>query len=177
MHTDWSKYSIDQIKTGTDEKGNRLLLAFNKEYREIFGHEPCHTCGSWAEKAKKFLNQVNTMSKVENSGYVLKKMYEGVTLEFGGNPISNRNLTDKIAKQLIEKHPKGAGLFLKIPEVKEKPNDDPFAGKKKADLQEWAKSLDLDDSGNVAELKARIEEKLAEGSQGKEGDGEGNQGE
>ena len=39
--------------------------------------------------------------------------------------------------------------------------EDPFKGKKKDDLIEWAESLELDSSGTMAELKERISEKVA----------------
>jgi hypothetical protein len=160
----WLDKTAEQIKTGTDEKGTRLVLAFQSDYKKIFGQgaECCHTCPSFTAKVQKYKQTITKMKEVDNSGFKLKAKYEGIQVPFGSKPVSNVNLTDAKAKEIIKNHPKGVELFDKLPEgfEVESENEPTFEelvnNMKKDDLVAKAEELNIDASGNVKELKARI---------------------
>ena len=59
------------------------------------------------------------MKETIKCDYVLHAKYNGIQLGRNGQPIRNGEMTNKIAKELLEKHPRGAALFSKMPEIKE----------------------------------------------------------
>lgn len=113
----WKKYQAKEVLSGNDENGNRLISLFAKEYKKITGDDICPSCHDFSEKFKKFINRIEAMSKSENknSGFVLKPMYDNITL-FGSNKYyNNATLTDDLALELLEKHPRGKELFQSVP--------------------------------------------------------------
>lgn len=169
MYQKWLKYTAVEVKTGTDENGNRLLSQFAADYKSVFNNDICPNCKSFNTNYQKFLTHTKTMEKVNNSGYVLKKKYENIPLKFGSSIyLNNQNLTDKHAKTLLENHPRGKDLFDVIPtgtqtdvvsdEVKSLVDDNT-----KAELVVLAESLGLEDvSGNKTEIATLIVEKQSE---------------
>lgn len=114
----WEKYQADQVLKGNDENGNRLVSSFARDYRIVMGVDLCLSCSSFGEKFKNFIKKLETMSKnpVKNSGFVIKKMFENITLHGSRKYYNNANLSDDDALELLEKHPKGEGLFDRLPE-------------------------------------------------------------
>lgn len=108
----------------------------------------------------------------QNSGYVLKAKYNGIPLSFG-SPIlvTNANLTDEIAQNLLKNHKRGALLFDKIPEgATSKPagSEDALKALKKEsreDLNAKATELGIENPEELpnkeAVAKAILETKLA----------------
>lgn len=94
--------------------------------------------------------------KPKNSGYALKAKYEGIPTSFGSRKLAyNHNLTDEMAKELVENHPAGEKLFDVIPEKTEgEESDEEFESshrvkelldsKNRDELNEIAKELELD---------------------------------
>lgn len=112
---DWKNYKADEVKSGFDENGNRLFSLFAQDYQKVFSSEICPTCNDFPAKFQNFLNKT-IMSNTE-SKFKLKKMYDGIPLEFGSNiHVTNANLTDELALQLANKHPRGLELFEVYPE-------------------------------------------------------------
>ena len=115
---DWLQYTPDQIKNEANEQGVRLLSLFSSDYKAVTGKTLCASCRGLREKINEYHQKKIEMDTKEKCDYKLKKMYEGIPLEFGSQVhVSNRNLTNKLAKQLIAKHPKGVALFEVFPEA------------------------------------------------------------
>lgn len=178
----WDKYTAEQIRTGADDDGNRLVIAFCRDFKELFGAsaECCHSCPSFPDKVRKFKLKYTSMEKVENSGFKLKAKYEGIQMGFNGDPVSNGNLTDERAIKLLKNHPAGEGLFDQIPEdwesLTSEDTGETFEKKVKAlnksGLIALAESLNLETDGTVKELKARIIENGEEPKETSEDTGE-----
>lgn len=120
---DWHKYTAAVVKSGSDESGSRFLSEFARDYKAKTGKDLCPTC-KFESNYPKYLNEMSE-EKI-NSGYVLKKMYEGIPLDaFKSNiRVSNRNLTDEYAEFLLANHGRGEDLFEKMPERKKGQNKD-----------------------------------------------------
>lgn len=124
----WVEIDMDVIFDGNDEDGNRYRTQFLKDYRDIFQPEEinagCRRC--LKDYYFKLIKFQETMSKdKKKSGYVLKLKYQGIPLKFGSRIfVTNANMTDKIGKELLKNHPRGAMLFDKIPETKPKKDKD-----------------------------------------------------
>ena len=114
----WKKYQAKEIQSGNDENGNRLISSFAKDYRAIMQSDICPSCNDFVEKYQNFIKKLENMSKtvIKNSGFVLKQMYDNITLHGSQCYYNNATLTDEQALQLLEKHPKGEGLFDVLPE-------------------------------------------------------------
>ena len=114
----WKLYQATEVLTGKDGNGNRLISLFAKDYKTIMQNDICPSCNDFEIKYQNFINKLENMSKVEikNSGFSLKPMYENITLHGSQVYFNNSNLTDELAIQLLEKHPKGEGLFDLLPE-------------------------------------------------------------
>ena len=114
----WKKYQAIEVLTGNDENGNRLISIFAKEYKVIMHNDICPSCNDFEIKYQNFLNKLEIMSKTEikNSGFSLKPAYDNITLHGSQIYFNNANLTDELAIQLIENHPKGEELFDLLPE-------------------------------------------------------------
>ncbi|WP_462250431.1 hypothetical protein [Ekhidna sp.] len=164
---EWQSYKIEEIKTGSDESGNRLALQFCQDYKDLFGPDAhcCHTCPSFENKINKYIQKISTMKEVKNSGFELKPMYNGIQPKFGAAPVSNGNLTDEKAIELINEHPKGKDLFEKLPDNIDELMEGGDSGQTfdqqvnsllKPQLVQVATALELETEGNVKELKARI---------------------
>jgi len=133
--SDWLSIQKETIFTGKDEKGNRYLSRFLSDYKKAFNLEDinagCKKClDEYYKKMTKHLREMSKSNKnPQNSGYVLKAKYNGIPLKFG-SPIlvTNANITDEMAKDLLKNHKKGEDLFEKIPEGNSKPqgSDDPL---------------------------------------------------
>lgn len=54
--------------------------------------------------------------KIVKCDFVLKAKYNGIQLGTNGQPIRNGEMNNKIARELLLKHPAGALLFDKMPE-------------------------------------------------------------
>ena len=117
MFEKWKEYTANDVLRQTDKNANRLLSSFARDYKKVFNRDICPSCKDFNQKFQEFLNHTKTMSqKKNNSGYVLKKMYENIPLAFGSNIyVNNQNLTDAYAKKLLKNHPRGEELFSAIP--------------------------------------------------------------
>lgn len=113
----WDNLSNDEIINGKNADGVSYLGLFLNDYTIRFKPtEPiyagCRRClNDYIYKYKNFKDM-----EVTNSSYKLKLMFEGITLFGTGLVITNKNLTDKIAKKLLAEHPHGKELFDFIPE-------------------------------------------------------------
>lgn len=167
---DWSKIDKVVIFKGTDENGNRYLSQFLKDYQQLTGAKELNVgCGNCLEDYyKKYIQNFSTMSKKNKSGYVLKAKYDGIPLKFGSRTfVSNRNMTDQLAKELIKNHPKGEDLFDAIPEATTKKTEDTstkdegskLSTLKRGELDIMASDLGLkpSDYNNKGEVIAAIE--------------------
>ena len=115
----WEKYDKETIFA--DKKKGGLLVTFLVEYKELFKLKTVNaSCGSCFTAY--YNNYLNTLpmeeTKKEKCDYVLHKKYENITLKYGGKRIRNRDLTNKLAIELLTKHPHGEKLFSVIPKVK-----------------------------------------------------------
>lgn len=163
---EWQDYSIEEIKTGTDKEGNRLVLSFCQDYKELFGKGAtcCHTCPSFESKFRKYIQKANKMKDQEKCSFKLKAMYNGIQEKFGGHPVSNGNITDEKAIALLNSHPRGKDLFEEMPDNVDdliKGNDGDSFEKKvkgmlKAELIKLSEELNLSSEGSVPELKKAI---------------------
>ena len=178
----WLKIDKVTIFTGKDENGNRYLSQFLRDYKKALNPDMinagCDRC--LEDYYHKFTKYLSTMSKnkPKNSGYILRKKYENIPLEFGSRTqVNNSNLTDEMAEKLIKNHPKGKELFDNIPEKKKAPakNLNPVKDENNGDqdkyqtdltkltrpeLDEMAEKLGINpaDFSNKGEVAAAIED-------------------
>jgi hypothetical protein len=113
---EWQKIDMDTVFQGTDEHGVRYLPEFLSDYESIFHDSASAGCRKcliqYYNQIAKHLNKMNT----ETSNFKLKAMFNPIQVGFGSSTmISNNNLTDKVAIELIETHPHGEKLFDIIP--------------------------------------------------------------
>lgn len=166
----WEKYSLHQIKTESDGAGTRLISLFARDYAKLMNADPCLSCPGLQQRFNKFITKRNTMKDIQNSGFKLKPMYEGISLGFGSQKtLSSANLSDEVAVEFIKKHPKGVGLFSKLPEgfdaekaeVKKDKDQDPeriqeLMRLKKEELEKEATTLEVSTEGTKKEIAQRI---------------------
>ena len=111
------KYDLQTVFRDKSKGG--LLFEFLTEYKKEFNtgslNPSCKICRKeyWTNYQNLF-----KMSDEIKSEYILKAKYNGIQLGVNGQPIRNGEMTDKIAKELIKKHPHGKNLFSFIPEPK-----------------------------------------------------------
>ena len=115
--------SVDKGAIFRDKSRNGLLSNFLKDYKNEFGgsiNPGCRKCLNdyYNKFIKKYTMKNDTPLKCD---YELHKKYNGIQLGVNGRPIRNGEMTNEIAKELLEKHPRGVLLFSKYPveEVKE----------------------------------------------------------
>lgn len=136
-----------KIAVFRDTSKDGLFTQFLKEYRAEFGVKINPNCSSCRDTYwRNYLNLFKMTKKTAN--YVLKAKYNGIQLGFGGQPLRNGEITDAQAKELIKIHPKGVGLFEKIPEV------NPLAQKTKKELVKIAedKGIEVDKKLTKAQI-------------------------
>src|SRR5690625_4628739 len=149
---DWSKIDRVTVFKGFDENGNRYLTEFLKDYHTLYGGSPNAGCGKCLNS---YYDKMITKKNTTMSKYRLKKKYDGISLGFGSNVIvSNRNMTDEKAKQLIATHPRGKELFDKLPEDSVSLED---KSRKELDALAVEKGLEPKDYSNKAEVIKAIE--------------------
>lgn len=115
----------ETIFTSKDSDGNRYLSLFLQDYKQAFPDvrviAGCRGC--LEEYYRKYIKHIPIMKVIKNSGYVLKKKYNGIPLKFGSQIyVSNANLTDDLAKELL-KRKNGKDLFEKMPEASQESKD------------------------------------------------------
>lgn len=102
-----------------DRSKGGLLVSFLREYKEQFGggvlNVSCSKCRNdyWNNYENLFI-----MKEEVKCDYVLKAKYNAIF--FKGNPIRIGELTNAVAKDMLENHPAGADLFEVIPKPKPK---------------------------------------------------------
>lgn len=115
---DWKKY--DKQTIFADKKKGGLFVTFLKEYRDEFNVEVNADCPSCFNTY--YSNYLKSLPMEEpkkvKCDYRLKLKYENISLKYGGKRIRNRDLTNELAIELLEKHPHGAMLFDVIPKFK-----------------------------------------------------------
>lgn len=141
-----------------DKTKGGLLSQFIKEYVKHFGGNfnlSCPKC-----KTKYWENYKNLHKMKSTSKYVLKAKYNGIQLGVNGQPLRNGEMTDKQAKELISKHPKGKDLFEKYPKVKLDEVVD-YKSLLKTDLVKYANSVGVEvtKSNTMNEIYKKLEEK------------------
>jgi len=115
MQVDWTKYKAEEIRSGTDQNGNRLFPQFAQDYHSVFQTDVCPNCKDFPVKVQNFLIKIK-MSK-EESNFKLKEKYDGLPLEFGSQVyVSNASITNENALKLLKTHPKGKDLFQTLPD-------------------------------------------------------------
>jgi hypothetical protein len=112
----WLKYDIATIYA--DKRVGGLLISFLKEYKAYFNLTS--VCASCSGNFKTYYQNYLNITKQENMetkkcDYELLAKYNGIQLGANGQPIRNGEMTNEIAKELLEKHPHGAKLFSVIP--------------------------------------------------------------
>jgi|GEM_PF-1173165 len=121
---DFTIMDAGTIMSGTAKDGARYLELFLKEYSKLFSttvNPGCNKC--IAEYLTKY--KAKMKKSTNNSGYVLLEKYNGLMWPFGSQQgYTNDTITAKQGKYLLDNHPKGAGLFEKIPSDTESSADD-----------------------------------------------------
>ena len=110
--------NIKYIKLGYTHvfRNKAVLSSFLIEYKKYFHtgnlNPSCSSCRSdyWSKYTKLF-----EMKKTVKCDYELHSKYNGINLGVNGRPIRNGEMTNEIAKELLDKHPRGSLLFSKIP--------------------------------------------------------------
>ena len=116
---DWYKIDMETVFTGTDEHGVRYLSEFLSDYESNFSDSANAACRKCLIQYYNKIIKYQTNKNMENSQTVfrLQAKFNGIQSSFGSSTvISNRNLTDEIAVDLIANHPHGVKLFDIIPD-------------------------------------------------------------
>jgi len=143
---DWSKIAPETVFTGKSEDGNRYLNEFLRDYKTAFNpaiiEAGCRRClNDYYSKLTQSLHKMKTVK----TAYKLKAKYNGIPLKFGSRiQVSNTNLTDALAEELIKNHPRGADLFEIVPEAKEVTVKSLMEDHTRAELNAKAKDLGFD---------------------------------
>ncbi len=100
----WHKLDIGAIVSGTHPNGAPYLIEFLKDYKKEFNvdivNPSCERC--LKNYHNKFIKKYEAMDNT--SQYRLHKKREGLQLEFGSSTfVSNNNITDAYAEQLIKR--------------------------------------------------------------------------
>lgn len=104
-----------------DTSKGGLLSQFLNDYRKQFGTGKLNpSCSSCRDTYWNNYENLFKMKETVQCDYVLKTKYNGIQLGVNGQPVRNGEMTNKIAKELLDKHPRGALLFDVIPEAKPK---------------------------------------------------------
>lgn len=114
----WLDFDKKTIFEGKDEKGNRYLSQFLRDYKQVFPKAEINAgCGKCLEDYyTKLINHQAMKKGKPTHGYKLKAKFEGIPLHFGSQVlVTNANLTEAYAKELL-KRKNGKNLFSKIPE-------------------------------------------------------------
>lgn len=122
----WQYMTIDNILSGKTSEGVKYVKLFLQDYTKLFNvkvNPSCNKCMmSYLKKYKEKMAEIQN-----NCDYVLHKKREGLSLKFGSNKfITNANITNSIAKQLINRFQKIHGdktnefLFSKYPKTEAK---------------------------------------------------------
>jgi hypothetical protein len=111
----WGDY--DKQTIWADKKRGGLLVSFLTDYREMFNQQVNASCKKCFENYyNNYLNSTGQMEIKKNEcDYELLAKYNGMQIGHGGRPIRNGEMTNKIAKELLEWHPLGEGLFKVTP--------------------------------------------------------------
>ena len=168
---DWREIDKVAIFTGKDEHGNRYLSQFLKDYAATFNPDMinagCQRC--LEDYYTRTIKELNTMKEPKNeSGYVLKPKYQGISLEFGSNIfVTNGNITKEYGDTLLEKHPKGAELFEIVPKKKDKTLEESLLDHTRQELDAIAtnKGLNPSDYSNKGEIAKAISQLKTEDKQ------------
>lgn len=145
----WKIYQVKEVQSGIDDNGNRLISIFAKDYKTVMGTEFCPSCKDFEIKFKNFINKLENMknSTTKNSGFILKAMFDNITLFGKPKYFNNANLTDEDAIELLESHPKGKELFQAIPEDWESlKTPEPEAKKKDTQVVLFDKNFTVDET-------------------------------
>lgn len=146
---DWSKYKAEEVKNGNDENGNRLFSLFVQDYIKIFKTDVCPNCNDFPVKFQNFINKVKEMENKNPCEFQLKKKYEGIPTSFGSQVyVTNENVSDELAIELLKNHPLGKELFETLPSN----IDEVVAGSKSNTTSDKATTV------NVFEKQLSIEE-------------------
>lgn len=167
---DWLKIEKVAIFKEKDENGNRYLSQFLADYKRIFNPDVinagCDRC--LEDYYKNFIKHLTMSTTKEENQYVLKKMYNGIPLNFG-SPIlvTNQNMKKEYAEQLLKNHPRGADLFDKLPDgfaENTSANPDPLKALNRDELDKIATDLGLvpADYSNKDLIKEAIKTKQEE---------------
>lgn len=116
-NNDWINIEISNLITGYDSNGVRFLGQFLKDYTELFSESVnagCPRCIS--TYLKKYKLKFTTMEN--NSKYILKKKYEGISLNDSTSVmVNNNNITDEYAVELLKRF-KADEIFEVYPKAK-----------------------------------------------------------
>lgn len=166
MFEKWDKYQAVEVRTGTDQDGNRLIISFARDYKEVFGSDICPNCNGFDRKFNNFLNKTKLMTEKKKSRYVLKKMYQNIPLEFGSSLfLNNENMTDEYGAKLLKNHPRGKDLFDFLPTKDANTVNGLTKDNNRDALVDMAKGLGIEDlNGTKKELATLIIE--AENNEG-----------
>lgn len=112
------------IYTGKDENGVSYLKHLFRIYELLYG-EVCTGCPS---KIQGYINRIKNqkvMSKNEKKTESLYQLKKGVIITLRGTSkaYSEHNITDKIAKKLLQENPNRKSLFSVLPDDWEQDDD------------------------------------------------------
>jgi len=145
----WSEITADELKEAANDPKSKLPSLFERAWLHIMGEViPCIGCKGFEKKLILFQQKLIEMAE-NKCNYELKGKYNGV---WG---YSNAELTDRKAAKLAKEHPRGYGLFAKLPAEIQNKIDKRLAEietKNKAN-EDWLKK-------KVEQSKATAEKKL-----------------
>jgi flagellar biosynthesis GTPase FlhF len=123
----WLGLSSSTVKNGVDsETGNRYIVEFAKHYKEVTGKTLCLSC-RFDKSFSHFISKIKGVKRMppyktqletkQETGFILKKKYQGVSLGFGSQEmLSNQNMTVEKAVKFYVEHKAGETLFDVVPE-------------------------------------------------------------
>ena len=155
----WSNYNKEAIFK--DKTRGGLLSQFLKEYQEQFNVITTPGCRKCLDRYFNNYLKLTAMAPETNKcDYELHKKYNGIQLGTNGQPIRNGEMTNEIAKELLEKHPHGAKLFSIIPAAK--PDKEPVKDETENEIVEKeAVELSNDEDLTLKELRGKYPETKA----------------
>lgn len=148
----WKTYQAKEVLTGNDENGNRLLSLFARDYKIITKSELCSSCNNFTEKFNQFIEKLENMKNIENKNSVfqLNPMYDNIPLDFGSQIyVSNENLTNELALQLLVNHPLGKELFSVLPENLDNLKKEDGSKKDNENIDLFGKEFSINDAKDL----------------------------
>lgn len=153
-------------------------------YREVFSQEPCVSCPAKLRGYFTLLKKFDVSKKTNTNKDLKYQFKEGTVVQLGfgsGVHLTNANLTDKLAEELLRKNKNGIKLFAKFPKDWEKRVSKPYVPTAEEVISEVEKEESVEAleemkksekrTGVLKAIEARIET-VQEEAKANEGSGE-----